>query len=244
MGAASRPGASGYNPGVIPLRPILSMVVVLIAAGCQLPVTPWARFTAYSVPYHGQDDFKKRFDAWRTGRGVSWTLTYRASAHSDSALVLRSEGASSFGPRLVGTSDTGGEFTPTRAELALLVDELTTSKIFDLYDGHYGAYDQGGGLRGPEMRIEVGGLLKLLSYDDDLNASTSWEAAALQRASQAVTTLGLRYIRKAGASPAPSAAPSSAPSARPSVGLKSVLLHPGARAGGPATEGGLVDRTP
>ncbi len=190
---------------------------LVVLAGCQLPVSPFARFTAFAVPYHSQEEFKKRLDAWKGGRAMSWTLTYRASAHSDSALVLRSEGTSSFGPRLAGTADTGGEFTPTKAELTLLIDELTTSKIFDLYDGHYGAYDQGGGLRGPELRMEVGGLLKHLSYDEDLSASASWEAAALQRASQAVTTLGLRYIRKGGATPAPTSVPASTPSAAPSA---------------------------
>ena len=177
-------------------RPVLFATTLALLAGCQLPVTPWARFTAYAVPYHTQDDFKKRLDLWKSGKAVSWTLTYRASAHSDSALVIRSAGTSSFGPRLAGTGATGGEFTPTRAELSALIDELTTAKIFDLYDGHYGAYDQGGGLRGPEMRFEVSGLLKQLSYDDDLSASTSWEAAALQKASQAVTALGLKYIRR------------------------------------------------
>lgn len=200
-------------------RPVLFTAFIAVLAGCQLPVTPWARFSAYAVPYHAQDDFKKRFDSWKAGRAVSWTLTYRASAHSDNALVLRSEGVSSFGPRLVGTGDPGQEFTPPRAELVRLVDDLLTTKIFDLYDGHYGAYDQGGGLRGPELRAEVGGLQKLLSYDEDLNASTSWEAAALQRASQAITALGLKYINGKGASPPPepTAAPSAKPSARPSV---------------------------
>jgi hypothetical protein len=63
-----------------------------------------------------------------------------------------------------------------------------TNARSDLYDGHYGAYDQGGGLR-PELRID-GQDAKLVSYDEDLSASTSWEAAALQKASQAITALG------------------------------------------------------
>ena len=199
-------------------RPALFVLGLAIVAGCQLPVTPWVRFSAYAVPYHAQDDFKKRLDAWKAGKAAPWSITYRASAHSDSALVLRSEGASSFGPRFAGTGDTGGEFTPTRQELATLVDDLTTTKVFDLYDGHYGAIDQGGGLRGPELRFEVNGLQKQLSFDEDLSASTSWEAAALQRASQAITTLGLKYLRKAGASPTP--APTAAPSAKPTPSVK------------------------
>lgn len=203
-------------------RPVLFTAFIAVLAGCQLPVTPWARFSAYAVPYHTQDDFKRRFDQWKAGRAVSWTLTYRASAFSENALVLRSEGASSFGPRLVGTGDPGQEFTPPRAELVQLVEDLLTTKIFDLYDGHYGAYDQGGGLRGPELRAEVGGLQKMLSYDEDLSATTSWEAAALQRASQAITAVGLKYINGKGAAspsptPAPTAAPTTKPSAKPSV---------------------------
>lgn len=209
-------------------RPIPLLLTLALVAGCQLPVTPWVRFTAFPVPYHPQDDYVKRLDAWKAGRGQGWTITYRASAHSDASLVLRSEGSSSFGPRFAGTGDTGGEFTPPRAELVALVDELVTTKVFDLYDGHYGAYDQGGGLRGPELRFEVGGVLKQLSFDEDLAASTSWEAASLQRASQLITTMGLKYLRR-GATPsaAPSAAPSARPSAKPTV-TTSPRVTPGA----------------
>jgi hypothetical protein len=192
-------------------RPAALLVAVLaLAAGCQLPVTPWARFTAYPVPYRTQADFERRFDAWASGKVVTWTLTYRANAHADSALVLRSSGPSSFGPRLAGTNGTGGEFTPTRAELRAVLQEMITAKVFDLYDGHYGAYDQGGGLRGPEIKMDVEGMVKQLSYDEDLSPSASWEAAALQKASAAITALGIKYIRKIGASPAPTATASPA----------------------------------
>lgn len=182
-------------------------LLAVVLAGCNLPVTPWARFVPASVPYYKQTDFEARFNNWKSGKSAyTWTIQYRATALSEAALVIRSEGASSFGPLLSGSTGTGGgSFTPPRTELVKLVDDLLTTKVFDLYDGFYGAYDQGGGLIGPQLKVEIAGLVKQVSYDEDLSPSMSWEAASIQRATEAVKALGLRYVKAASASPSPAA---------------------------------------
>ncbi|MEB3328147.1 MAG: hypothetical protein VKQ33_02815 [Candidatus Sericytochromatia bacterium] len=185
---------------------------VLALGGCDLvylPVNPVVRFSAFQVPYYRQDEFARRFQAWRAGKVVTWTVSFRATAHSESALVIASQGPSTYGAQMSGSGGRGGTFTPSRTELLALTERLLETRLFDLYDGHYGAYDQGGGLVGPELRVELGGLLKHVSYDQDLAPSLSWEATALRDASEAVMALGLKYLRRAGASPRPSAPPPS-----------------------------------
>lgn len=175
------------------------LLMALVLAGCpfQLPVSPLVRFTAFGVPYNTQEDFQKRFQSWKSGKPQPWTMRLRATALSDSSIILHSDEPSSLGPKLVGgTGTTGQTFKPTRAELVKLVDDVLTTKVFDLYDGHYGAYDQGGGIIGPDIVIQIGGLEKHVSYDEDLSASTSWEAGAIQRTSEAIKALGLKYLKK------------------------------------------------
>lgn len=168
----------------------------LSLGACFLPVNPLVRFSAYQVPYFRQDDFARLLNQWKSGRPVVWTIRYRATPHSDSELVIPHTGAAIYGAQTTGSGGRGGNFTPTRAELIKMVDALLESKVFDLFDGHYGAYNQGGGLQGPEIRIEVGGLLKHVSFDLDLPPSLSWEAGALDSANRAIANLGLRYINK------------------------------------------------
>ncbi|MEB3196415.1 MAG: hypothetical protein VKP62_04355 [Candidatus Sericytochromatia bacterium] len=171
----------------------------LALLACYLPVSPLVRFSAFQVPYYRHDDFARPFSQWKAGRAVSWTLRYKATAHSDSELVIPHSGPASFGSQMTGSGGRGGQFTPTRAELVKLVDALLDSRVFELYDGHYGAYDMGGGLIGPEMRIEVAGILKHVSYDRDLPPAISWEAVALTQAAGAITALGLKYTTRSAA---------------------------------------------
>lgn len=176
---------------------------LLHLGACFLPVNPLVRFSAYQVPYFRQDDFARPFSQWKAGRPVVWTIRYRATPHSDSELVIPHAGPAIYGAQMTGSGGRGGSFTPSRAELVKLVDALLESKVFDLFDGHYGAYNQGGGLQGPEIRFEVAGVLKHVSFDRDLPVSLSWEAGALDMASRAIESLGLRYMGKPAASPTP-----------------------------------------
>jgi hypothetical protein len=179
--------------------------VLLSLSACFLPVNPLVRFSAYQVPYLRQDEFERPLNQWKAGRPVQWTIRYRATAHSDSELVIPSEGPAIYGSQMTGSGGRGGTFTPTRAELVKLIDTILETKIFDLFDGHYGAYNQGGGLQGPEMRFEISGMLKHVSFDTDLPTSLSWEADALMRTSRAIAAVGLRYINRPQPSPSPNA---------------------------------------
>ncbi|MEB3223302.1 MAG: hypothetical protein VKS61_14600, partial [Candidatus Sericytochromatia bacterium] len=156
-------------------------------------------------------------------KAVTWTVSFRATAHTESALVVASQGPSSYGAQVTGSGARGGTFTPSRTELLSLSERLLETRLFDLYDGHYGAYDQGGGLVGPELRVEIGGLLKHVSYDQDLSPSLSWEAMALRDASDAVTALGLKYLRQAAAAPRPT--PPAATPAPPAPPAPSVSVR-------------------
>lgn len=176
---------------------------LLSLGACFLPVNPLVRFSAYQVPYFRQDDFARPFNQWKAGRPVEWTIRYRSTPHSDAELVIPHTGPAIYGAQMTGSGGRGGSFTPTRAELVKLVDSLLESKVFDLFDGHYGAYNQGGGLQGPEIRFEVAGVLKHVSFDRDIPVSLSWEAGALDAASRAIRNLGLRYIGRPSASPSP-----------------------------------------
>jgi hypothetical protein len=182
------------------------VAAVSILCGCNLvymPVNPVVKFSAFQVPYYRQDEFARRFQAWRSGKAVTWTISFRATAHTESALVIASQGPSTYGAQMSGAGGRGGTFTPSRTELLALSERLLETRLFDLYDGHYGAFDQGGGLVGPEIRVEIGGMLKHVSYDQDLSPSLSWEATALRDASDAVMALGLKHLRQKAASPRP-----------------------------------------
>ncbi len=179
----------------------------------QLPVSPLVKFSAYTNPYFRQADFEKQFAAWKAGRG-SWEIQMRGSTFSDRELVLHGSGTSAFGPRLPGPGSPAViSFTPTRAELVQVVDRLLACKVFDLYDGHYGAYTQGGGVGGPDLLIKVGGLEKHVSKDEEL--TSGWEADAIRAAADAVVLLGTKYTQRPGAAPSSSTLPNSAPA--PSV---------------------------
>lgn len=174
----------------------LAALLFLTACPLQLPVSPFVRFTAFGVPYRTQDEFKSRFASWKSGRGQPWSMRLRANAIAEAAIILNSDEPSSLGPRLAGGTNTGQTFTPTRAELSKLVDDLLSTKVFDLYDGHYGAYDTGGGLIGPDLVVTIGGIEKHVSYDEDLSPSISWEAGAVGKASEAIRNLGLKYLKR------------------------------------------------
>lgn len=175
-------------------RSILTALCVggLCCAGCQLPVTPLVTFTPYQTPLYTQKDFERQFASWKAGRPVTWEVQFKGTAFSESELVVRSNVPSSYGARLPGQASR--EFTPTPEELSVVVNKLLAVKLFDLYDGHYGALTQAGGVGGPDIEIRVGGLLKHVSKDEDLQFG--WEAAAIKSAADVMVALGLKYIKR------------------------------------------------
>lgn len=163
-----------------------------VVAAC---VSPQVNFTPYQNPYFPKEEFERQLNAWKAGQGVSWQLTYRGSAFADAELVINSEGPSSLGHQLPAGSQGTRTFTPQRAELAAVVDKLVGSQVFALYDGHYGAWTQGGGVGGPDVRIRVAGMEKRVSRDPGLSPYVSWEASAIQGVSDAVVELARKYVK-------------------------------------------------
>lgn len=199
--AAGARSARGPSPEANRRRRVeagLALAALVLLTGCpiQWPVSPLVRFTAFGIPYRTQDDFKSRFNTWKAGKSQPWSVRMRATALSESSIIINSDEASSLGPKLAGGTNPGNTFTPTKAELSKLIDDLLVTKVFDLYDGHYGAYDQGGGLIGPDLVVTIGGIEKHVSYDESLPASVSWEAGAIKGATDAVRALGLKYIKR------------------------------------------------
>ena len=176
----------------------LAVAALVFLTGCPftLPVSPLVRFTAFGIPYRTQDDFKTRFTSWKAGRSQPWSMRLRATALSEASIIINSDEPSSLGPKLAGGTNPGNTFSPTKAELGKLIDDILVTKVFDLYDGHYGAYDQGGGLIGPDLFVSISGIEKHVSYDEDLSPSVSWEAGAIKGATDVIRTLGLKYIKR------------------------------------------------
>lgn len=177
-------------------RSLLTLAAALGVAGCNyVPVTPWVAFTAYSNPNFDHTDFETQLNLWKQGHPVVWTVHFSSSEFVDQQLVIASNGLCSLGPPLPTTGKTTRTFRPTQSELSGLVDTLIGSGIFSLYDGHYGAYLQAGGTGGPDMTITVNDLIKHVSKDDNLNASVSHEASIIEKASNAVADLALKYLQ-------------------------------------------------
>lgn len=173
-------------------HPLLLVPALLatLAGGCMMPVSPLVNFTPYSNPYVTKDNFETQFTAWKAGRQVTWTINYKGTSFSDQELVIPSDGKASLGGQLPGGEQ---QFTVTRTDLGKLVDTLVSSGMFGLYDGHYGAWTQGGGLGGPQIKVTIGGLEKRVSKDQSLDIG--WESDAIQKASDAIASTALKYLK-------------------------------------------------
>lgn len=176
------------------LGPVLAAALLLTAC-IPLPVNPAVNFTPYQNPWYPKEDFERLLNSWKSGRAVPWQIRYRGSAFSDSELVIESTGQGSLGPRLPGAGQQTETFTLSKDELKKLVDDMLASGVFGLYDGHYGAYTQGGGVGGPEIMATVGTLEKRVSKDPSLSSSISLEAGAIQAASDAIVKLALAKLK-------------------------------------------------
>lgn len=168
------------------------LLPAMLIAGC---VSPLVNHTPYANPYFPKEEFERLFTAWKGGRNVSWEVRFRGSSLADQQLVLKSTGEGSLGSRLPGVGDQPQTFNPTKAELTRVVDRLIESGVLGLYDGHYGAWTQGGGVGGPEVRVLIGGMEKHVSKDPGLSGVASWEAGAIQQAADAILEIGLKYIK-------------------------------------------------
>lgn len=167
-----------------------TLLLATLAGGCMMPVSPLVNFTPYSNPYVTKENFETQFQAWKSGRQVTWTIHYKGSSFSEQELVIGSDGKSSLGGQLPGGEQS---FTVSKADLSKLVDTLIQSGMFSLYDGHYGAWTQGGGAGGPQIRVTIGGLEKRVSKDQSLDVG--WEADAIQKASDAIASTALKYLK-------------------------------------------------
>lgn len=174
---------------------LTGLLTALLATGCLLPVNPVVNFTPYQNPYYPREEFDRLLNSWKSGRPVTWQVRYRGSAFSDSELVIGSDGAGSLGPRLPGTGADPQNFTLSKEQLIKLVDALTGSGIFALYDGHYGAFTQSGGVGGPEIIAQVSNLQKRVSKDPALSPAISWEAGAIQTASDALVGIARSKLK-------------------------------------------------
>lgn len=177
------------------MRRIAVSLTLACLAGCNaIPVTPWVSFQAYSNPLFNRSDFETLLNAWKQGKAIAWDIRFRGTAFSDQVLVIKSTGEGSLGPVLPNATNPARSFKATNAELINVVNSITDSGVLGLYDGHYGAYTQGGGAGGPEITLTVGTLVKHVSKDDALSPSISREASAIQKASDAIADLALKYI--------------------------------------------------
>ncbi|MDB5099460.1 MAG: hypothetical protein JWM80_3881 [Cyanobacteria bacterium RYN_339] len=178
------------------MRRFASLLVLASLAGCnKIPVTPWVNFTPYANPLFDHTDFENVLAAWKSGKAVTWEIRFKGTGLSDQELVIKSTGEGNLGPRLPSGSSTTRTFKATNAQLIAVVDSITDSGVLSLYDGHYGAYSQGGGAGGPELTITIGTLVKHVSKDESLSPSISREASSIQKASDAVADLALKYIK-------------------------------------------------
>jgi hypothetical protein len=174
-------------------RRLLAAALALAAlAGC---VSPLVNHTPYQNPYFAKDDFERLLASWKAGRAVTWEAHYRESAFASEELVLNSEGPCSLGPKLPTAGKQARTFTPTKAELAAVVDTMTGKNLFALYDGIYAPWMQASGPGGQELRVLVGGMEKHVSRDPNLSPGLSWEAATIQAVSDAMVQLGLKYLK-------------------------------------------------
>jgi hypothetical protein len=177
------------------MRRIASLLVLAWLAGCNaVPVTPWVNFQPYANPLFDHTDFENLLNAWRSGKAVTWQIQFKGTSFSDQLLVIKSTGEGSLGPALPGGSANTRSFKATNAELIAVTNAIVDSGVLSLYDGHYGAYAQGGGAGGPELTFTVGTLVKHVSKDEALSPSISHEAGAIQKASDAIADLALKYI--------------------------------------------------
>jgi hypothetical protein len=178
------------------MRRIASLLVMACLAGCNaVPVTPWVNFTPYSNPLFDHADFENLLTLWKSGKAVTWEVRFKGTSFSDQELVIKSTGEGNLGPRLPSGTTTTRTFKATNTELIQVVNAITDSGVLSLYDGHYGAYSQAGGAGGPELTFTVGTLVKHVSKDEALSPSISREASAIQKASDAVADLALKYIK-------------------------------------------------
>lgn len=179
------------------LRKAVSLLALTAAlAGCGLvPVTPWVKYTAYSTPIVDHQEFEDAFTAWKSGQSVSWTLRFKGSDFADQVLTIASSGTCSLGAALPTANTTSKTFKVSTSELQSLATQLIATGVFTLYDGHYGAYLQGGGQGGPDLDVTIGGLEKHVSKDDSLSAGVSREADIINKASNAVADLALKYVK-------------------------------------------------
>lgn len=178
------------------MRRIATLVVLACLAGCNvIPVTPWVNFQPYANPLFDKADFDNLINAWKQGRAVTWQIQFKGTSFSNQLLVIKSTGEGSLGPSLPTATTTARAFKATNAELIAVVNAIDDSGVLSLYDGHYGAYSQGGGAGGPELTFTVGTLVKHVSKDEALSPSFSHEAGAIQKASDAIADLALKYIK-------------------------------------------------
>lgn len=169
----------------------LFLLTGLLLTGC---VSPLVNHTPYAVPYFPKSEFERLFTAWKGGKAVTWQVAYKGSAFSDQELVLRSTGDGSLGAKLQGVEKQPKTFTVTKAELNKLVTAMIDSGIFGLYDGHYAAWTHAGGLGGPEIRVEVAGMIKRVSKDPGLSGAISWEASAIEKVNTTILEIGQKHL--------------------------------------------------
>jgi hypothetical protein len=175
------------------MRPLLILLTLAtLVTGCQLPVSPLVNFTPYSNPYVPKENFETQFTAWKAGRSVPWTITYQGTGFSAQELIIASDGKASMGGQLPGTNNEAA-FTITKSDLTKMVDAVIATGMFGLYDGHYGAWTQAGGAGGPQIRVTIGGLEKRVSKYTNLDIG--WEADAIQKASDAIASTALKYLK-------------------------------------------------
>ena len=168
------------------------LTLATLVTGCQLPVTPVVNFTPYSNPFVPKESFETQFAAWKSGRQVQWTINYQGSGFAAQELIIAHDGKASLGGSVPGTANEQA-FTITKADLAKMIDAVTATGIFGLYDGHYGAWSHGGGAGGPQIRVTINGLEKRVSKDTSLDIG--WEADAIQKASDAIASTALKYLK-------------------------------------------------
>jgi hypothetical protein len=170
----------------------LLLLVSVLVAGC---ASPLVNFTQHQTPTYPKEQFDQHFALWKSGRNATWEVRYKGTSFSEDELVISSDGQGSLGARLPTGGKQAQAFTVPRAELGKLVDKLVASNIFGLWDGHYGAWTQGGGVGGAEIRVLAGNLEKRVSKDPGLSTTLSWESASIQAASDAILELSRKYIK-------------------------------------------------
>lgn len=175
------------------MRPFkLLLLSAVLLAGC---ASPLVNFTQHQTPTYPKEQFDQHFALWKAGKNATWEVRYKGTSFSEDELAITSDGQGSLGARLPTGSKQAQAFTVPRAELGKLVDKLVASNIFSLWDGHYGAWTQGGGVGGAEVRVVAGGLEKRVSKDPGLSTTLSWESASIQAAVDAILDLSRKYIK-------------------------------------------------